>query len=117
MQAQEELTDTQAARKEQRNRRSNLAPARKRAVKVLLSEEEYAVLSQAAGRERLALGLRPATAQPYRPRRSGPSSVGGRFGRVSRGTELIILELVSVAVGAGDQLNPNRAADGPVQRR
>ncbi|MCW2914254.1 MAG: hypothetical protein JWN52_2322 [Actinomycetia bacterium] len=62
MQAQEELTENQAARKGQRNRRSNLDLARRRVVKVLLSEEEYAVLSQAAGQERLALGAYTAQA-------------------------------------------------------
>ncbi|MDB5060016.1 MAG: hypothetical protein JWO59_3488, partial [Chloroflexi bacterium] len=62
MEAQDELTENQAAGKEQRNRRSNLDPARRRAVKVLLSEDEYVVLSQAAARERLALGAYTAQA-------------------------------------------------------
>jgi hypothetical protein len=62
MEAQDELTEKQAARKGQRNRRSNQDPARGRVVKVLLSEEEYAVLSQAAARERLAHGAYTAQA-------------------------------------------------------
>jgi hypothetical protein len=62
MEAQDEFTENQAAREGQRNRRSSQDPARRRVVKVLLSEEEYAVLSQAAGRERLALGAYTAQA-------------------------------------------------------
>jgi hypothetical protein len=62
MEAQDELTENQAARKGQRNRRSNQEPARRRVVKVLLSEEEYALLEAAAGRERLALGAYTAQA-------------------------------------------------------